>query len=132
MVWWEYGVVWYGLIECAVHVRREVCSSKRPPAQCALASTPASVEPKRDAPVTAASHGARYRSESALHMPVPAVVVTVAVVPAVAVTAAMITAVVLTAAVVCRPSSGRTRRFCPSSCRNRRCRRSPMKMRKCE
>ena len=72
------------------------------PAQCALASAPASVGSKRGAPVIAARHKARLRSEPALHMPVPAVVVTAVVVTAVeaapAVTAAVVPAVAVSTA----------------------------------
>ena len=63
--------------------------------QCALASAPGSVGPRRGAPVIAARHKARWRSKPALNMPVPAVVVT-----AVVVTAAVEAATAVTAAVV--------------------------------
>ena len=43
------------LIECAVHARRQVTARSAPP----LANAPASVGPKLDALVTAASHEAR-------------------------------------------------------------------------
>ena len=68
---------------------------RAPPAQCALASAPACVGPRRGAPVIAARHKARWRSKPALHMPVPAVIVT-----AVVVTAAVEAATAVTAAVV--------------------------------
>ena len=42
-----------------MHVRNQVTARKAPPAQCALESAPASVGPKLDALVTAASHEAR-------------------------------------------------------------------------
>ena len=66
MVW--YGMVWYGMdslnVRCAfVH---KCTAPSATSAQCALASAPASVRPDRGAPVTAASHGAPYRSKTCL------------------------------------------------------------------
>ena len=95
MVW--YGMVWYGMdsqnMRCTLV---DKCAATRaPPAQCPLAGAPASVRPKRGAPVIAACHRARLRSKPALHMPVLAVVVA-----AVVVTAAVETATAVTAAVV--------------------------------
>ena len=63
-----YGMVWSGMdslnVRCTFVDKCTALGAS--PAQCALASAPASVGPKRDAPVTAASHGVPYRSKTCL------------------------------------------------------------------